>query len=305
MEACSNPYLGGHTVQAYKTVDFQTWENLGVALPLDSRLPGIEFRPCVVFNKETGLFVMWYEDRGKEEEGYAVAVSATPSGPFRTVHVNVTMPGSGRTGDFNIFVDDDGAAYHVRTGFDIVKLNANFTGPTEHVASFSTPLASEGPAFFKRDGTYYITAGTGCCACIGGSTIYVLSSPDLRTWTFQGDVGSVPGHAFDKHSPSESEELLCGDGLGGGLECTCVAHCNLSVNVNHPPTDNYVSNAQGSAIFKIGDQVIYLGNQWNSGLKETPPGPRNHDLLFWTVFRFDDQGRVEQVVWQDEVEVEI
>ena len=80
----------------------------------------------------------------------------------------------------------------------------------------------------------------------------------------------MPGHAFDKHSP-----------------------------------DNYVSNAQGSAIFKIGDQVIYLGNQWNSGLKETPPGPRNHDLLFWTVFRFDDQGRVEQVVWQDEVEVEV
>ena len=207
MLACSNPYLGGHTVQAYKTADFLTWENLGVALPLDARLPGIEFRPCVVFNKATGLFVMWYEDRGNDEEGYAVAVSATPSGPFRTVHVNVTMPGSGRVvslarenqnqpsiarefktnrstvrtrpplrssshakkGDFNIFVDDDGKAYHVRTGFDIVKLNANFTGPEEHVASFSTPLASEGPAFFKRDGTYYITAGTGCCACIGVS----------------------------------------------------------------------------------------------------------------------------------------
>ena len=107
------------------------------------------------------------------------------------------------------------------------------------------------------------------CATSTGSTIYVLSAPaPAGPWTFQGDVGSVPGHTFDKHSP-----------------------------------DNYVSKAQGSAIFKVDDQVVYLGNQWNSGLKETPPGPRNHDLLFWTVLQFDDGGRVEQVVWEDEVEV--
>ena len=78
-----------------------------------------------------------------------MAISETPGGPFRTTHVNVTLPGKGRVGDFNILVDDDGSAYHVRTGFDIVKLNADFTGPQQHVASFSTPLASEGPTFFK------------------------------------------------------------------------------------------------------------------------------------------------------------
>jgi hypothetical protein len=38
------------------------------------------------------------------------------------------MPGKGRIGDFNIFVDDNGSAYHVRTGFDIVKLDADYTG---------------------------------------------------------------------------------------------------------------------------------------------------------------------------------
>ena len=38
---------------------------------------------------------------------------------------------------------------------------------------------------------------------------------------------------------------------------------------------------QGSSVFKVGDQYVYLGNQWNSGLKLTPPGPRNHDLLYW------------------------
>jgi beta-xylosidase len=110
------------------------------------------------------------------------------------------MPGTGRIGDFSIFVDDDGGAYHVRTGFDIVKLNASFTGPEAHVSAFHTPKASEGPAMFKRNGTYYVTAGTGCCACIGGSSLYVLTAPSpVGPWTFQGDVGSNPGR-FDPHS---------------------------------------------------------------------------------------------------------
>ena len=113
-----------------------------------------------------------------------------PGGPFRTTHTNVTMPGSGKIGDFNIFVDDDGVAYHVRTGFDIVRLNANFTGPTTLVASFQTPKRSEGPTMFKRNGYYYVTAGTVCCACVGGASIYVLASPNIAgPYHYLGDVG--------------------------------------------------------------------------------------------------------------------
>ena len=255
MEKCSDPYGENHVVQAYATSDFTAWQNLGVALPLSARHAGIEFRPSVVFNEKTNLFVMWYEDRGIGETGYAVAVSKTPGGPFRTTHTNVTMPGSGKIGDFNIFVDDDGVAYHVRTGFDIVRLNANFTGPTTLVASFQTPKRSEGPTMFKRNGYYYVTAGTVCCACVGGASIYVLASPNIAgPYHYLGDVGSVPGHVYDPHSP-----------------------------------ENYVTKAQGSAIFKVGENIVWLGNQWNSGLKETPPGPRNHDLLYWARFEFEEE----------------
>merc|ERR1712032_949712 len=113
----------------------------------------------------------------------------------------------------------------------------------EHVASFTTPKKSEGPAMFKRQGSYYVTAGTECYACIGGSTVYVLSAPTpAGPWTYQGDVGSNP--TFNIHSK-----------------------------------DNYVTKAQGSAVFQVGNQLIYFGNQWNSGLSESPPCPRNHDLL--------------------------
>ena len=51
-------------------------------------------------------------DRGIGETGYAVAVSKTRVARSAR-HTNVTMPGNGKIGDFNIFVDDDGVAYHV------------------------------------------------------------------------------------------------------------------------------------------------------------------------------------------------
>ena len=34
-----------------------------------------------------------------------------------------------------------------------------------------------GDVCFKRDGVYYILPGTGCCACVGGSSIEVFTAP--------------------------------------------------------------------------------------------------------------------------------
>ena len=114
---------------------------------------------------------------------------------------------------------------------------------------------------FRRSGRYYILPGTGCCGCVGGSNIYVFTAESPRgPWQFRGDVGSTPGHAFDPHSP-----------------------------------DNYVTKAQASAVLAIDGQILWMGNQWNSGLRETPPGPRKHDLLYWTVLQFEEDGDVRQV----------
>ena len=255
----SDPYGIYHTVEGYRTADFETWTYMGEALPLASRAtveqpghPGTEFRPCVVYNAATKLFVMWYEDRGSTGGGaYQVATSPTPEGPFVSIlGGSGDLPGKGRTADYSIFVDDDAKAYHVRTGVDVVELDATYTKAVAQVASFA--YGGEGPTMFKRNGTYYVTAGNGCCACIGGSNVAVFSAPaPAGPWTPIGDVGSQPGVPFDKHSK-----------------------------------DNYVTNSQGSATIQIGEQFVYMGNQWNTGLRETPPGPRNHDLLFWGLFDF-------------------
>lgn len=82
----SNPYGYYHTIQAYSTKDFTTFENLGVALPLSARKYGIEFRPHVVYNAKNKMFVMYFEDRGPGLSGYAVAQSPTPAGAFAAQH---------------------------------------------------------------------------------------------------------------------------------------------------------------------------------------------------------------------------
>ncbi|EDQ88893.1 uncharacterized protein MONBRDRAFT_26063 [Monosiga brevicollis MX1] len=274
-------YTANHTVVVYATQDFANFTYLGVALPTSARPePRIEFRPHVVYNARDARFVMWYESRiiGGASM-YAVAVSETPQGPFTTLTENVAMAGSGRIGDYDIFVDDDGIAYHVRTGFVVEQLTANYTASTGNFTTFSTPQAAEAPIMFKRQGTYYMIAGTGCCACRGGSTIYLFAaSHPLSTYTYLGDFGSNTTHAFDPASPW-----------------------------------NYVTRSQPTAVFRVpsptraasmgsetlshDDQYIFLGNQWVTAAE--PGHPRNHDLLYWSQLSFTANNSIEHLQWQD------
>ena len=96
-----------------------------------------------------------------------------------------------------------------------------------------------------------------------------MRTKDLTSeWEYLGDVGSNPT-PFDAHSPNK-----------------------------------YVTKAQGSAIFPVNASdgslhFVWLGNQWNSGLSETPPGPRKHDLLYWSLLSFNATGGINQIKYTD------
>jgi hypothetical protein len=265
-------YTANHSVVVYATTDFETWSFGGVALPVSTRRAGTEFRPQVIPPSPTrSTWLMWYEDRwteGKTNPGYALATSATPFGPFVTADDTVVIPGQGRVGDYDLFVDEDGTCYHVRTGITVVQLNSSCTGPSE-VAPYELPNGGvEGPSMFKRGGLYYLLVGLGCCACKGGSNVvvYTASAP-LGPFTLAGDVGSntTAGHTFEASSPY-----------------------------------NFVTRAQGSkvAVVPAADgtlQYLWLGNTWVSSRS----GARNADLLYWTVLNFDDAGNITQIVRAD------
>jgi len=216
---------------------------------------------------------MWYEDRWHSQSGYGVATSTTPEGPFITISDTVHMTTKDKIGDFDIFVDDDDTAYHIRTGFAIEKLNATYTGVTGVTYNFKTPKPAEGPVMFKRNDLYYILPGTGCCACRGGSSIYVfVSNNPMGPYSYQGDVGSNPDQPFDKHSPN-----------------------------------NYVTKAQASAVFPVGHSGgvtwLWMGNQWITS--QYSGAPRNHDLLYFTPLTFITNGSISQLQWHDNITIDI
>ena len=260
---CSDPFGADHIVRAYITRDFRLWQRLVESVVLN-RAPGVLLRPRVVFNAHSRLWVMWYENRQLESflssasglskrkrrlmwpPYYAVATSSSPAGPFNDVRPRVTMPGFGRHGDFSLFVDNDGAAYHVRTGLEVVRLDGSYTAPLELVASIKAP-GVEAPIMFKRQLAYYVVAGSDCCACTGGASLLVWGATAIAgPWQLLGDIGTRIGAPDDRHNPHR-----------------------------------YVTNAQGSAVFTVGDQLVWLGNQWNTGRR------RSADLLYWAQLRFE------------------
>jgi beta-xylosidase len=140
----------------------------------------------VLYHAASATYVMWYEDRWAGQGGYAVATSPTPQGPFATVANSVKPFGAGRVGDYDLFLDDDGAAYHIRTGLTVERLTPDFRNFSGVYVNLPNG-AVEGPSMFKRNGLYYLTSGVGCCACRGGSNVLVYTAPSpLGPFTLQG-----------------------------------------------------------------------------------------------------------------------
>ena len=82
-------------VNCYASSDLQNWTHKGVALAV-SEEPGSDIergcimeRPKVIYNKKTGKFVMWFhlelKGKGYEAARSGVAVSDTPTGPYRFI----------------------------------------------------------------------------------------------------------------------------------------------------------------------------------------------------------------------------
>lgn len=157
-----------------------------------------------------------------------------------------------------------------------MELDENYTAPVAERSSFAAD--AEAPVMFKRGDWYYALVGVPCCYCLGGSNALVYMSKSVDgPWIFDKDIGSNPT-PFDKHSPN-----------------------------------NYVTKAQAQKVFVVPGgasdlepaQYIWMGSQWNSGLSQTPPGPRNHDLLYFARLIFNTNGTVAQLHWEPNITISL
>lgn len=194
------PFCG---FKVYASKDLEKWTDKGFLFDAktqvwqtrcDGKTYGC-FRPHVIYNKQTKLYVLWINVYDNVS-GYRVFTSDAPTGPFietaaPKLAVNSNMPAAGlNNGDHDTFVDDDGTAYLAYTDWRsngaiaIEKLSDDYLTGTGQVVQHVTPGATEAPGLFKRDGRYYVVySDPNCGYCSGTGTSYRTAANPLGPWS--------------------------------------------------------------------------------------------------------------------------
>eukprot|EP00026_Physarum_polycephalum_P008599 Phypoly_transcript_08687.p1 GENE.Phypoly_transcript_08687~~Phypoly_transcript_08687.p1 ORF type:complete len:298 (+),score=31.46 Phypoly_transcript_08687:195-1088(+) len=188
-----------HNISIWTSPDLSSgsWTYAGNAIRVEDRPAGIVFRPHLVYNPNTKLYVLvWnYDNNGRQL--LAAATSHSPIGPFtlQTAQINLIM--AQNVGDFALFVDDDGTgyiAYAANWLMHIEQLDFTFYGNTTNYGKNFTEFFVEAPVMFKRHGLYYVLFGYCCCYCEQGSGVMVhVAKHPLGPYTkISGDLACVP-----------------------------------------------------------------------------------------------------------------
>jgi len=228
----------------------------------------------VVPQKKYVLWFNWINGSDFSQSYYAVATSNTPLGPFTLVTTVIKTLAYDNTGDFALFVDDDGKAYIIYTahiqGYDtthqmsIEQLSDDYTYTlgSAYSSGFFGASFVEAPTMFKRDNLYYASFGSCCCYCKSGSApgVYTSSKP-LGPYTTQTSLGNAMS--------SQQTNVL-----------------------------PYKTNQSGSIVMGY----LWQGDRWQSA----PDGIKGHDFSYWQPLSFDSQGRIQSpLVWVDSFTIDV
>ncbi|MCU1656967.1 MAG: hypothetical protein JWO57_1623 [Pseudonocardiales bacterium] len=182
-------------IKIYSSTDLRRWQLVGLAFdPLGGDwqrtcTPGGCFRPHVVHNAVTGLYVMWVN---VFSGSYRVLTAPTPAGPWTLTDGGAV---ASRSGDETLFVDSTGIGYLVRTDLagkvatgkshelELDQLDASYA---HVVGAVSRPRVGfvEAPSLFRRQGIYYLAYSDPACAyCTGTGTSVVQSASLAGPWS--------------------------------------------------------------------------------------------------------------------------
>ena len=290
----------------------------------------VYFRVHVVFNAATQLYVMWANLNGCSAD-YAVGTSKTPDGPFSFVHSVKAGRSGAHGGDFDIFVDGDGAGYLIYTAVagghtmaverltdDYLQSAARSSGPSNVSSGLFGNVFVEAPAMFKRNGVYFALFGNCCCFCGQGSGIGVYSaSTPLGPWRYHDNVGCLANTTLTNG---------CGCGMNHDINMQTGRTTNLpsfpagkargvTATTAAATTCNFygdsLTKAQQNFVIRIPQkdgsvEYVWTGDRWQSAAD----GVKAHDLQYWAVLQFqEDPGSgIEipvQFVWEDSIQINV
>jgi Glycosyl hydrolases family 43 len=205
--------------QVYRSSDLTHWQGpwplFDASTPLWQNLcmhqAGLSgngcFRPKVVFNSSTRLYVLWLNTPGFSGNGYRVLTSPSPTGPFALAAKpdleDEDVPdwrGDHHTqdGDEGLFVDSQGTAWLVwNRGGRLLqeRLNSSYTsGDGRPTVIMNYPQLApwagvESPSEFEHDGRYYIAMSLPRCPyCVATGTAIEQATSPGGPWKYQGTV---------------------------------------------------------------------------------------------------------------------
>ena len=195
-EAGNCAHVGVHV---YSSTDLVNWTDEGVALavsddPESPIVAGCKIeRPKVIHCAATGKFVMWFhlelKDKGYEAAQAGVAVADSPVGPF--TFLGASRPNGEMSRDMTLFVDDDGAAYHICSSDKnkttmISRLSDDYLTPSGDVTTAFEGRYMEAAALCKRDGKYYFLA-SGCTGWAPNTARAAVADSIMGPWTETGN----------------------------------------------------------------------------------------------------------------------
>jgi hypothetical protein len=201
--------------KVYSSTDLVHWTDRGFAVPAGTCQ--YCFRPHVIFNASTNMYVMWTDGGG----AYHVFTSSTPTGPF-TRQADPTLAVGGAV-DEALFLDDNGTGYlihnttQVASGLtaDMVveQLTPNFLNTTG--ANVKLGLGDvEAFAVFKRNGVYHALMSDPSCAYCSGQTGEMTSTSMLGPWSGAWyDSNGV--HQSGRAEPRWRARIVNGSNCGG------------------------------------------------------------------------------------------
>jgi hypothetical protein len=206
LPACNRHWGGTRVslagVSCYSSTNLRNWKNEGIVLAAREDDPQSDLhsskvleRPKVIYNKNTGKFVMWMhiDSACYDVARCGVAVSDKPTGPF--TYLGSFRPNAGvwpenvaaadkvpeesnplardfekgqMARDQTVFVDDDGKAYQFYASEEnatmhVSLLTDDYLRPAGRFRRIFIGQSMEAPTIFKRAGKYYVI-GSGCTA---------------------------------------------------------------------------------------------------------------------------------------------
>ncbi|MGK4003954.1 glycoside hydrolase family 43 protein [Sorangium sp. So ce1036] len=217
-EDSATDWFGMNEWRVYSSTDMVNWTDHGSPLKYSDFgwAKGDAWAGQAIHRDGKFYYYVPVTSRSLNRMTIGVAVSDSPTGPFKDALGRPLITANCGDIDPTVFIDDDGQAYlywgnpsvcYVKLNEDMISYQGDVVRVPMTAASFGqrtgeddgrhTTKYEEGPWLYKRDGLYYLVYAAGP---IPEYIAYSTSSSPTGPWTYRGVIMPTEGSSFTNHA---------------------------------------------------------------------------------------------------------